>query len=101
MIYSVKATISAQNTWTDAIRVGAPEQSVLGRKAIYATAVMTDGATVSVQAKKPGTATWITIQTLDQSDVYVGYLVGTWDLRIGVATGAFVSDDVEVEVGIG
>ena len=101
MIYSVKATISAQNTWTDALRVGVPEQTGLGRKAIYATAVMTDAATVSVQAKKPGSDTWITIHQFAQSDIQVGYLVGTWDLRIGVATGDFVSADVEVEVGIG
>ena len=97
----VRATISAQNTWSDPMRIGNNELRGGGPKSIFAKAVMTDGATVSVQVKRPDEDDWITIQTLEQSDVYVGYLVGSWDLRIGVATGHFVSDDVEVEVGIG
>ena len=97
----VRATIDAQNEWTEPMRIGNNELRGGGRKPIFAKAVMTDGATVSVQVKRPDETDWITIQELDQSDVYVGYLVGSWDLRIGVATGNFVSDDVEVEVGIG
>ena len=97
----VRATISAQNTWSDPMRIGNDELRGGGRKPIFAKAVMTDAATVSVRVKRPDEADWITIQELTTSDVYVGYLVGSWDLRIGVATGDFVADDVEVEVGIG
>lgn len=97
----VRATIDAENTWTDPMRIGSNELTGGGRKPIFAKAVMTDLATVSVQVKRPDEATWITIQEIEQSDVYVGQLVGSWDLRVGVATGAFDTADVEVEVGIG
>ena len=97
----VRATISAQNTWSDPMRIGNDELRGGGRKPIFAKAVMTDAATVSVQVKRPDESDWITIETLEESDVRVGYLIGSWDLRIGVATGGFISADVEVEVGIG
>ena len=97
----VRATIDAQNEWTEPMRIGNNELRGGGRKPIFAKAVMTDGATVSVQVKRPDEADWLTIETIEESDVRVGYLVGTWDLRIGVATGDFVSADVKVEVGIG
>ena len=97
----VRATIEAENTWTDPMRIGNNELRGGGRKPIFAKAIMTDGATVSVQVKRPDEEDWITIQEIEQSDVYVGFLVGSWDLRVGVATGDFISADVDVEVGIG
>ena len=97
----VRATIEAEDEWTDPMRIGNNELRGGGRKPIFAKAIMTDGATVSVQAKRPDEEDWIVIETFEESDVRVGYLIGSWDLRIGVATGDFVSADVEVEVGIG
>lgn len=48
---------------------------------------MTDSATVTVQARRPGETTWIDVEEYDSSGINTGVLVGAWDIRAGVNTG--------------
>lgn len=95
------ATITAQNTFTDAIPMLAGE--VASISAIYSTAV----ATTVLQRQLPGQSTW---QDVPNPDGSVGWTASTQqsyradercDLRLGVKTGGYTSGTITARLGKG
>lgn len=100
----VTATISAQDTWT------APHvcPGDIGAYAVVPVViVITGGAVVTVQTKRPGSDTWRDYG--DTAGVTNGGLLirpngtvplmGGWSLRAGVKTGALGGGSAVVEIG--
>lgn len=81
----VTATITAQNTFTDPLRVA-------GKKVLNLS-ITSDAlsATIVLQRRRTGTSTWGDVTSFTANAEKIIESVGDWEWRAGVKTGGFTS----------
>jgi len=82
---SVTKTITAQNTFTDVIRVSGMKYINLS---IQSTAL---SATLTLQRRLVGASTWGDVANFTANAEKIIKSVGQWEYRLGVKTGNFTS----------
>lgn len=81
----VTKTITAQNTFTDSLRVAGKR---IVNFTIYSTAL---SATIVLQRKRPEDSVWGDVASFTANAEKIIESVGKWDYRAGVKTGGFTS----------
>lgn len=86
--------VTAQNEWTDVVRIeGYFNLSLRGP-------TFTSTTKVTVQRRVPGTATWLDVDVFTAPTEEVGYEPEYMEYRVGVKTSEFTtSDDINIRVG--
>ena len=96
---SASATITAENTFTDAVPANGS-----GRHRGTVTIVGDGGAaiasTISIQMRRTGAPSteWITVASRTAADVVVLEFTGSMEIRAGIDTGDFSGNDVDLTV---
>lgn len=81
----VSKTITAQNTFSDILRVGGLKYLNLS---IYSTAL---SATITLQRRRTGDTDWLDVANYTANVEKLIKSAGQWEYRIGVKTGNFTS----------
>lgn len=82
---AVTKTITAQNTFTDALRVGGQKWLNLS---IKSTAL---NATIVLQRRRTGETDWGDVASFTANAEKIVKSIGQWEYRVGVKTGGFTS----------
>lgn len=82
---SVTRTITAQNQFSDILRVGGPKWLNLS---ILSSAM---SATIVLQRRRTGTSDWGDVASFTANAEKIVKSVGQWEYRIGCKTGGFTS----------
>jgi hypothetical protein len=98
---SQQAIIDGENQFSDPVSVVGAGVSKVAVGIVGDAGVAVDG-TVHIQMKRPDWASteYIDVANRTAADILVLELIGSWDVRAGVKTGNFGSNDVQVEIVI-